>query len=30
VSAQGFGAYIVSVVGAVILIALLKVLGIFK
>jgi uncharacterized membrane protein YeaQ/YmgE (transglycosylase-associated protein family) len=30
VSAQGFGVYVVSVVGAVILIAVLKVLGIFK
>ena len=30
IAAQGFGAYIVSVVGAVILIAILKVLGIFK
>jgi uncharacterized membrane protein YeaQ/YmgE (transglycosylase-associated protein family) len=30
VSAQGFGVYVVSVVGAVILISVLKVLGIFK
>jgi len=30
IAAQGFGTYVVSVVGAVILIAILKVLGIFK
>lgn len=30
IASQGFGTYIVSVVGAVILIAILKVLGIFK
>jgi uncharacterized membrane protein YeaQ/YmgE (transglycosylase-associated protein family) len=30
IAAQGIGAYVVSVVGAVILIGILKVLGIFK
>jgi uncharacterized membrane protein YeaQ/YmgE (transglycosylase-associated protein family) len=30
IAAQGFGVYVVSVVGAVILIAVLKLLGIFK